>query len=126
MAEFDPKGLIPPHQRNLAAVRQASDLAVEGVKTATRRQAEQIRAGIEEGNALLRQLASARTPEQVFAVQAASTRWAVDQGIANSREIWEILTRSGNDAVDILTRRLNEALEEGVELVAKAPRGTGP
>jgi phasin family protein len=104
------------HERNVEAMTRATQLAVEGWRTIIRRQAEMVRAGIEEGNALVRDLGQARTPEERLAIHARAAKTAFDQGLAGGRELAEIASRSGNDALDVLGRRFREGIDEAIEL----------
>jgi phasin family protein len=110
------------HERNMAAMLEATQLVVEGAKTLIRRQAELVRAGIEESNSVIRDLAEARTQEERLAVQAAAAKSALDQSLLGSRELAEIALRSGNEAIDIINRRLREGVDEAIDL-AGAARG---
>jgi phasin family protein len=109
------------HARNVDALREAADLAIEGVTTIIRRNNELLRAGVEQSQSLLNGLARAPSPEARLALQAAAASTLLEQSITNGRELAEIALRSGHDAVDVLSRRFRDGLAETVALVA--PKG---
>jgi phasin family protein len=116
---IDLEAILAVQHRNFDALARANMLAVEGFQTVARRQAEIVRGGMEEASALLRELSQARTPEDHVVRHTAAAKKALEQSLVNARELSEIVGRAGNEALDVLSHRFGEALDEARDLVAK-------
>jgi phasin family protein len=112
-------GLLASQERNIEALRQANQLAIEGLQTIARRQAEIVRAGMEEASTLLRDMTKQKSPEEHVTYQTEAAKKALSQSIANARELTEIITRATNEALDVLNKRLGESLDEMRAAVSK-------
>jgi phasin family protein len=119
MPGFDVQALVEAQRRNIDALTRANQLALEGLQTVARRQAEIVRGGIEDASALLRDLSHGKSPEDHVARQTDAAKKALEQALANVRELSEIVTRAGNEAVEVLSKRLGEQIEEAKSLVVK-------
>lgn len=120
LSEFGLEEILATQRRNIDALARANQLAVEGMQTVARRQAEIVRAGIEEASALLRDLAQSRTTEDRVSRQTEAAKRALEQSLSNARELTEIVARASNEAVDIINRRMGKSLDEVRLLMAKA------
>jgi phasin family protein len=131
VAEFKLPGmdvatLVASQQKTIEAVARAQQLAIEGFQTVVRRQAELVRGSFEDASALLRELAQAASPEERVACQTEAVKRAVDESLAGARELGEIVARAGNEAVDVLSRRVGEGLDEMRELVQRNANAAPP
>lgn len=115
----DVETILATQRRNIEALTRANQLAIEGFQTVARRQAEIVRGGIEEATALARDVARSRTPEDFMAYQTEAAKKALEQSLLNARELSEIATRAGNEAVDVLSQRLGETIDEARAIAAK-------
>ncbi len=116
---IDLSALLMAQQRNFEALAKANQLAIEGFQTVARRQAELVRGGIEEASSMVRELGQSRSPEDHVARQTDAAKKALEQSLANARELSEIVTRAANEAFDVLNQRLASSLDEARDLVAK-------
>jgi phasin family protein len=121
---IDTDSLVATQRRNFEALTAANQLAVEGLQTIARRQAEIIRAGIEEATALLRDLSRNQTTEERMARQTEAAKQALDKALVNARELSELVARASNEAYDVINRRLGEQLDEVRALVTRAAAAT--
>jgi phasin family protein len=108
----DPETVMASQRKNLEALTQANQLAVEGVQAVTRRQVEIAREALEGASAVFRDLVAPGAPEDRFAKNAALCKDAFEKSLANAKEIAELYSKAHNDAFDVITKRVSESLDE--------------
>lgn len=116
----DVEAMLASQRRNIEAVTAANQLAVEGLQAVIRRQAEIVRASLEESSGYVNQLISAGTPEEKAAKQADLVKVAFEKALANARELSELIAKSNTEAAEILSKRVSESLDELKAQIAKA------
>jgi phasin family protein len=109
---FDMEALVASQRKNLEALTQANQLAVEGVQAVARRQVELARQAVEEASALVRDLTQPGAPEDRFAKNAEVAKQAYEKGLANLREIGELVTKANSEALGVINKRIAEGLDE--------------
>jgi phasin family protein len=116
---FDVEGVVASQRKNIEAFTQANQLAVEGFQAVARRQVEIARQAIEEFSAAVRELAQPGSPEDRVAKQAEYSKQALEKGVANARELTEIVTKANSEAFAVLNKRVTESLDEVSEYAKK-------
>ncbi|HWK44150.1 MAG TPA: phasin family protein [Stellaceae bacterium] len=124
MAEFkvpgaDVETLMASQRKNIEALTQANRLAIEGIQTVARRQAEILRQGFEEATSHLREMMQPSSPEDRVAKQTDIAKRALEKAIANARELAEIVGKANSEAFDIINRRMSESMDEVRGMVSK-------
>ncbi|GGF08177.1 phasin [Aliidongia dinghuensis] len=124
MAEFklpgvDMETVLATQRKNIEALTKANQLAIEGLQTVARRQAEILRAGFEEASSLARELFQNQSPEDRVAKQTEATKAALEKAFSNARELAEIVGKAQQEAFEVINKRLSEGLDEVRELVKK-------
>lgn len=124
MAEFklpgvDMETVLATQRKNIEALTKANQLAIEGLQTVARRQAEILRAGFEEASSLARELFQNQSPEDRVSKQTEATKHALEKAFGNARELSEIVGKAQQEAFEIINKRLTEGLDEVRELVKK-------
>ena len=109
---FDVEAAWAAQRRNIEALSQANQAAVEGVHAVARRQFELTREAFEGFSALLRDLALPVSPEDRIAKNAEYAKQMLEKGVSHSREIATIAAKAGTDAAEILHKRASESLDE--------------
>jgi phasin family protein len=109
---IDPESVMASQRKNLEALTQANQLAVEGVQAVTRRQVEIAREAFEGASAAFRDLVSPGAPEERFAKNAALAKDVFEKSLANAKEIAELFSKAHSDAFDVITKRMTETLDE--------------
>jgi phasin family protein len=110
---FNVEPLLAAQRRNIEAFTAANQAVNEGLQTLARRQVELVRQSIEEAGALVNSLISSPgTPEEKVLRQAEASKAVVEKCIANAREVAETLNKYNAQALEVVTSRLNESLEE--------------
>ncbi|MDB5364017.1 MAG: mms16 [Rhodospirillales bacterium] len=125
MAEFklpgvDMETVLATQRKNIEALTKANQLAIEGLQTVARRQAEILRAGFEEASALARDLFQTKSSsEDRVAKQTEATKTALEKAFSNARELSEIVGKAQQEAFEIINKRMTESLDEVRDLVKK-------
>src|SRR3954471_23439278 len=83
---FDVEALWAAQRRNLEALSQANQLAVEGVQAMTRRQTELPRETFEGLSSLLRDLAQPASPEERIAKNTDYAKQMLEKSVNHGRE----------------------------------------
>jgi phasin family protein len=109
---FDVEAVWAAQRRNLEAVTQANQLAVEGVQALAKRQIELTREAFEGFSALWRDLAAPASTEDRIAKNTAYVKQVLENGVKHGGEIATIATKAGTEAAEILHKRTNEGLDE--------------
>lgn len=123
MPEFNVDALVAAQQKNLEAMNLANKTVVESWQGFAKKQAELWQAAFEDTGVLAQDVASAKEPTDKMAKQAAFAKSAFENSLSSAREAQEIAAKSANKAVDIVSKRMVEGLEEVVSYVEKtAPK----
>ncbi|HZU90969.1 MAG TPA: phasin family protein [Stellaceae bacterium] len=99
-------------RRNIEALTQANQVAVDGVQAVARKQIEIARQSIEDVTALLRDLAQPASAEERIAKNTEYAKQMLEKSLNHGREITMLATKAGADAADVLRRRASEGLDE--------------
>lgn len=109
---FNFEALAAAQRKNIEAITAVNQAAFESIQTIARRQAELVRQGFEESSSLLNAVMSSPTPEDKVIRQAEASKAAVDKYLANARDIGETISKYNYQAIETVSNRLNEGLEE--------------
>ena len=108
----DTEALLDSQRKNIEAFSAANRIAFEGAQAVTQRQVEILRQVMEESAAVVKQLTVAGKPEDKLADQAELLKHTYEQSGANFRELAEMGAKSNGEAVEVLSRRVTEGLDE--------------
>jgi phasin family protein len=109
---FDVEALMACQRRNIEALSQANQLAVEGVQAVARRQIEIARQALEEFSVLFRDLTQPVSAEDRIVKNTEYAKQMLEKGVTHGREITMLATKAGSEAADILRKRASESLDE--------------
>ncbi|MFD1625733.1 phasin family protein [Azospirillum griseum] len=118
----DVEAILSSQRKNIEALTAANQLAAEGFQAVLRRQAEILRASVEEASGYVNDVLTAGTPEAKAAKQAELVKAAFEKSLANARELAELIAKSNTEAADVLSKRVSESLEELKTAVAKVAK----
>jgi len=119
MPGVDLETIMASQRKNIEALTKANQLAIEGLQTVARRQAEILRGGFDEASALMREIMQTQSPEDRVARQTEAAKKSVERALSNARELAEIVARANNEAFDVIKSRVGESLDEVRDAVAK-------
>lgn len=109
---FDVEAVLASQRKNIEALTQANQLAVEGVQAVARRQAEIAREAIDEASTVLREIVQPTAPEERVAKQAELLKQTFERGLANARELALLLAKANTEAFDVVAKRVAQGFEE--------------
>ncbi len=115
----DMGALMAAHQRNIEALTAANKVAMEGAQAFARRQAEIVQQSVAELTEAMKSFAGMEAPQEKAAKQAELLKHTYERGVANLRELGDLISRSNSEAVELLNHRFTEAMEEVKVLAGK-------
>jgi phasin family protein len=115
----DMQSLMSAQEKNIAALKQANQHAAEGLKALAKRQMEMMQQVMQGAASAAQQVAASSGPKEAAAKQAEVAKVAFEQAVANMREMAELVSKSSNQAFEVITQRAAEGLEELKQLTTK-------
>jgi len=119
----DTETLLGAHRRNMEALSAANRIAMEGAQTVARRHMEIMQQTMAELTETMHALASADAPQAKAARQADLLRRAYERAVANTGELSELIQRSNREALEQLSKRFTEAMDEVRRLMEQSAKG---
>jgi phasin family protein len=115
----DMKTLMSAQEKNIAALKQANQHAAEGLQALATRQMEMMQQVMQGAASAAKEVAASGGPKEAAAKQAEVAKAAFEQAVANMREMAELVSKSSNQAFEVITQRAAEGLEELKQLSKK-------
>jgi len=112
MKPFDVEAVWAAQRRNIEALTQANQLAVEGAHAVVKRQIEITQQAFEDFSVLMREMTQPVSPEDRIAKHTEYTKKMIDKGLSNGREIAGMAAKTGTEAAEVLQKRTTESLDE--------------
>ena len=113
MPSFDLEAVAAVQRKNIEALTQANQLALEGTQAWMRRNLELARQTMEDMQAMMSDMTKPNgTMEERLARQAEYSKKAIEKGLANIRDLTELATKTNSDAMSVLSKRVSEGFEE--------------
>lgn len=113
----DGEAVMAAHKRNIEALSAANRIALEGAQTVARRHMEIMQQTMAELTETLRLLATPDSPQAKAAQQAELLKRAYERTVSNTTEMSDLIRRANAEALDLLNKRVTEALSEVKALV---------
>jgi len=117
----DMNALVAATQRNMDVFTAANRIAVDGAQAVARRHAEIMQQSMTEMTEAMRALVGGGTPQEKAAQQAELLKRTYEHAVANMKELHDLMQKSHEEAMALLSRRFQEAMEEARSLAGKAP-----
>jgi len=111
-ATLDVEAVMASQRKNLEALTQANQVAVQGFQEIAKRQVELARSAMDEASTLVREWSETGTAEERLQKQAAFAKQAFERGISSTREVVELAGKTQTEAFDVLNKRFAESVEE--------------
>ena len=109
---LDVEAVWAAQRRNIEALSQANQLAVDSVQAVAKRQFELTRETFEGFSALMRDLATPASTEDRIAKNTEYVKQMLEKGVSHGREIATIAAKAGTEAAEVLHKRASESLDE--------------
>jgi phasin family protein len=119
---LDVEAVWAAQRRNVEALSQANQAAVDGVQKLARSHIELTRQAFEGWSTLLREWAQPASTEDRIAKNTEYAKQLLEKGISHGREMATIAAKAGTDAAEILHKRANEGLDELRAFAGPQPR----
>jgi phasin family protein len=117
---FDVEAVWAAQRRNIEALNQANQLAVEGVHALAKRQIEMTQQALEDFSTHVREMTQPSTTEDRIAKHTEFTKKMIDKGLTHGREVAALAAKAGTEASEVLQKRTTEGLDEMKAFTAKA------
>jgi phasin family protein len=113
LPNLDLDAVAQSQRKNIEALTQANQLALEGTQAWMRRNLELARQGMEDLQAMISDLTKPNgSMEDRLSRQAEFSKKAIEKGLANFRDLADMVTKANTEAMNLLTKRVSESLEE--------------
>lgn len=109
---FDVEAVWAAQRRNIEALTQANQLAVEGAHAVAKRQIEMTQQTLEDVSTLWREMAQPSSTQDRIAKHTEFTKKMIDKGLTHGREVAALTAKAGTEASEVLQKRTTEGLDE--------------
>jgi phasin family protein len=109
---FNVEAMMASQRKNVEALTQANQLAIEGAQALARRQVEIAREALEEARSLFREFSQPGAPQERLAKNTELAKASFEKGLATAKELTELVTKANAEAFNVLTKRVTESFEE--------------
>jgi phasin family protein len=109
---FDTSRIIEHHQKNIDAMNRSWQAMTGGAAQVAQKQRDIVEAAWKDIADMAKDFQPHGSPQDVFAKQTEFARKAMEAAIANTRDIAEVVQKSGSEAVKIIHDRMHESFEE--------------
>src|SRR5882757_84993 len=109
---FDMTRIMEHHQKNIDAMGRSWQAMASGATAVANKQREIFESAIKDMTEMAKDYKPNGSPQDVFAKQAEFGKKAVEAAIANTRDIAELVQKSGTDALQIIHERMQESYDE--------------
>ena len=113
----DMQALVETQRKNIEAVTQANKLAVEGMQSIAKRQAEMLSESMNAVTSAAKEITSAESPQDLTKKEAELAREAFEKALGNMRELAELVGKSNSETFEVMNNRFNESLRELTGLI---------
>jgi phasin family protein len=117
---LDVEAVWAAQRRNIEALTQANQLAVEGAQALVKRQMEMTQQTFEDVSTMLRELVQPTSTEDRIAKNTEFAKKVIDKSISHTREIAALAAKTGTEAADVLQKRATEGMDEMRALACKS------
>lgn len=114
---FNFEALMAVQRKNVEAMTAINQVIFEGIQSIIQRQTELVRQGFEEGTNLANAIMSCPSPEEKVIRQAEASKAAVEKYLANAHDITETIAKCNNQAMETVSNRLSEGLQEFRDII---------
>jgi phasin family protein len=120
----DLETVVAIQRKNIEALTQANQLALEGAQAVLRHQLEIARRSMEEFSEMFTAMFLPNgSMEERVAKQTEFSKSALEKSMTNAREITDLMTKANTEAFNVLSKRVAETLEEMTDLAKKRSNG---
>ncbi len=115
----DMEALVASQKKNIDALTHANKVAYEGFQALVKRQTEIVRDVMETVSSSAHKVKDAESPAAKLSTQAELAKEAFEHGLANAKELADLVTKSNGEVIGLLNARFTQSLDEFKTLVGK-------
>ena len=116
----DSSALLAAHRRNMEVLSNANRLALEGAQAVARRHMEIMQQTMTELSEHVRELSASESPQAKAARQAELVKKSYERAVSNIKDLSELIQHSNTEALQVLSERFREAMDEIKGLLEKS------
>jgi len=109
---FDMTKIMEHHQKNIDAMGRSWQAMASGATAVANKQREIFEGAMKEVAEMARDYKPGGSPQEMLTKQAEFGKKAMEAAITNTRDIAELVQKSGTDAFKIIQDRMQESYEE--------------
>ena len=109
---IDMAALVEARRHDISALSQANKVAYEGMQELARKQAEILRATLQEMQTAVSETAGEAKPAALAGHLAELVEQAIQKALSNMRELAEVAVKTQTEAFTIISKRARENVEE--------------
>ena len=110
--QFDVSRIMEHHQKNIDAISRSWQAMASGAAAIAERQRAIFDAAVHDVSEMAREFKPTGAPQEILAKQTEFGSRMMEAAIANSRDIAELVQKSGSDALKIIHERMQESYDE--------------
>jgi phasin family protein len=122
MPNFDMNNMASMFKKNAEAMSNMSQVAAENVQAMVRRNAEIAQKSASDAFNMMKDMASSNNPEHSMAKQQQYMKHAFENAMSNTKEMAEMMTKSGMEVFDMLGNKINENINECFNCASPQPK----
>lgn len=111
-APIDMKAFLETQRKNLQAISEAQQTALEGVQALAQRQTELLSQFVEDNSSIAKEALSEGTPEEKIAKNADIFQTTFERNVDNLQELSALINKSNQQATGILNKRVTDSVDE--------------
>lgn len=115
----DMEAFLAANRKNLETFSAANRIALEGAQAVAKRQMEIVQSSMSEIADAMKELASADAPQEKAAKQADLLKQAYQRAVAHMKELSDLIRQSNAEALALINKRFEEAMDEVKALAQK-------
>jgi phasin family protein len=119
---FDVDAVAAAQRKNVEAIIQANQMAVDGIRAIAQRQTEIAQQMLDQASGLVREWTQPEAPVEKLGKNVEAARQAFETTVANVRELNQLSAKAGEDVFNVIARRVSRGLDE-MRLYAKKQAG---
>jgi len=115
----DMEAFVAANRKNIETFSAANRIALEGAQAVARRQMEMVQSSMTELTEAMKALAATDVPQAKAAKQAELLKQAYQRAVAHMKELSDLIQQSNAEALALINRRFEEAMDEVKALAEK-------
>jgi phasin family protein len=112
MPGFNLAPLFTVQRKNVEAMTALNQAAFDNFQAMMTRQAEMVRQSFDDASRIASSMMAAQNPQDKVMMQAEASKAAMEKCMANAREVTEAMSRYNTQAIETVSSRMRESLEE--------------